>query len=799
MKKLKKIAAMAAAIVLCMSCAFSCGKEKTKTPQTADMVLTNSYKSVELTAPENVADIQGATYLKDCEKVILSCYDENYDTVLYSTDLEFTDYTKIDAELDLNTNAQNSFIFAPADDGTLYALLTSTTHGDMEEPNWDDPDFDYENFDYEAYEAAAESTYTIYKLDSEGKQISKNEIKDLDKAIETDYGIYISGIICCGEDQILARINGNSESLVILNTDGSIGDKIKSDDINWIDGLGKDSSGKIVCTAYNNEGQGFYIVDTEKKTLEKTDTVIDNNNSYTIGGIIGGTGDYIVFLPTNNGIFGIKEDGTYEEIVNWIDSDIDGSNISSVLGLDNGDFIIFERGGDYNSVKLSRLTRRAAEELSDTMVITIGLMWSDSQITEKITEFNKSNDKYRIKIKDYSEYDDYNEETEKYDNTSADQLKNDIISGKAPDIICIYDNSVINSLASKGVFADLYPFMEKDSEVTKDKFLPNILEALENDGKLYSMSPSFTVNTLIAKTKFADKENWTFDDMIETYNNLPEGMKLLKGENNKNQVFSYFWYTMMSDFLDFENGSCSFDSPEFIKFLEFCDTFEPADEDAYNTMMENMTDDEMNPYWTDVEMECKNDKALLDNMYISMFSAYGEKRYGYFGDEITFVGSPSSDGQGAFLSFNYNMAILSDSGCKDAAWEFIRTFYTEESQNELLTNYGGIPVTSASFEKMADESMSRPYYLDENGEKVEYDNGVYIGNNEIKIPPLTQEERDTISDYIKGITKVSGGYDVHIQEVIDEEIKAFFAGDKTAEEAAKMIQNRISIYISEKN
>ena len=74
-----------------------------------------------------------------------------------------------------------------------------------------------------------------------------------------------------------------------------------------------------------------------------------------------------------------------------------------------------------------------------------------------------------------------------------------------------------------------------------------------------------------------------------------------------------------------------------------------------------------------------------------------------------------------------------------------------------------------------------------------------VFNTEIKIAPLTQEERDYIADYIKGITKVSGGYDVHIQEVIDEEIKAFFAGDKTAEEAAKMIQNRISIYISEKN
>lgn len=36
-----------------------------------------------------------------------------------------------------------------------------------------------------------------------------------------------------------------------------------------------------------------------------------------------------------------------------------------------------------------------------------------------------------------------------------------------------------------------------------------------------------------------------------------------------------------------------------------------------------------------------------------------------------------------------------------------------------------------------------------------------------------------------------------INKIIQEEAQAYFAGDKTAQEAAELIQNRVKLYVSE--
>lgn len=796
---LKRAAAMIAAVMICMSAAVSCGgKEKTKTPQTADQLLTNSYKSVELTAPEGVNGIQGITYLKDSEKVLLNCYDSEYETVLYTTDLEFTDYTKLETELTLDENAQNNISFAPADDGSLFAVVTKVTHGDIPEPDWNDPDFDYENFDYEAYEAAAEYSYSISKLDADGKLISENPIEGIDEYSSSEYGVYLNNVFYCGDDKLLVGINGDEPAYVIMGADGKIEDELDLAKSNWINNIGKDRDGNIICTYYGENGEIISDIDMEKKTFGDLEISTNGMSGYSNGSLISGTGDYRLYIPMSTGLYGLKSDDTLEEIVNWIDSDINGDYINAILGLDNGDFVVFENNWETNEVKLSRLTKRDVSELADTKVMTIGMLWSDSEITSKITEFNKTSDEYRIKIKDYSEFDVYNEEEEKYDSTAIGQLKNDIVSGNAPDMICVYQRSAIDSLASKGVFTDLYQLMENDSDLKKDDIMPNILASCESDGKLYSIAPSFALSTYAAKTKFvpADKQNWTMDDLIETYNDLPEGMSLFNSSTSKMEVYSQLWYSIMSDFIDYDNKTCSFDSPEYINFLEFCNNF--SDESSQPDY-ESMTDEDWQQYWEDQEAMFLNDKALLDNFYMSNLRDYARTKQADFGGEdITLVGAPSSDGQGAKLQFNYCFAILSDSGCKDAAWSFIKEFFKEEAQ-EKTNQYGNMPAMVSAFEKMADESMNKPYYIDENGEKVEYEDTYYINDHEITIDPLTQEERDFLVDYIKGVTSVSGDYDTDIYEICDEEVQAYFGGEKSAEDAAKMIQNRVSILISEQN
>ena len=58
---------------------------------------------------------------------------------------------------------------------------------------------------------------------------------------------------------------------------------------------------------------------------------------------------------------------------------------------------------------------------------------------------------------------------------------------------------------------------------------------------------------------------------------------------------------------------------------------------------------------------------------------------------------------------------------------------------------------------------------------------------------LNQEK---VNDLIKSIN-TSVKFDVKIEMIINEELEAFYAGDKTAEEVAKLIQNRANTYINE--
>ena len=61
---------------------------------------------------------------------------------------------------------------------------------------------------------------------------------------------------------------------------------------------------------------------------------------------------------------------------------------------------------------------------------------------------------------------------------------------------------------------------------------------------------------------------------------------------------------------------------------------------------------------------------------------------------------------------------------------------------------------------------------------------------------MTDYEKEIILDLIKN-TKVFMRYDTSLSDIINEEIQPFFKGEKSAAEAAKMIQSRAGIYINE--
>ena len=78
-----------------------------------------------------------------------------------------------------------------------------------------------------------------------------------------------------------------------------------------------------------------------------------------------------------------------------------------------------------------------------------------------------------------------------------------------------------------------------------------------------------------------------------------------------------------------------------------------------------------------------------------------------------------------------------------------------------------------------------------------YTGDIYgVGTEEIQLDELSAEEVNTVLDFIKSVTDVATS-ETTIVNIIDDEAGAYYAGQKTAEEVADIIQSRVSIYLSE--
>lgn len=803
MNKLKQILAGLAAvscILTTVSCSLGNGEKKnsTTTPQTADKVMEKAYRAVEIGSDVPFEYIDSFNRLGDTGNILISGNaKESNESKLYITDKDFLTFEEIPFEVPHSDNSDLYFRAAVTNSGIIFVLATINDYGDAERPDYEDPDFDYENFDFEALEEATVTTQMLYTIDTEGQVLSECEVKGLEKYSDFEgETVYVNEFHAIGEDKALISVSGsNKMTYLTIDADGTLSEPIDIEGDGWFMASGNDSNGNFVFVTYDNDHNVIKTLDSSTlEVLPNSISLEDSDSNFRA--IMPGLGDYTMLISNSTSLSGVKADGTLEELVNWIDSDLTGDYIQGVIPMENDDFVIYEQNWSDGSAGFYQLTKRDVSELENTQIINMVMSYTDNQILDRVKEFNKTSTDVRIKVEDYNKYYEWDEKENKQLNSPEDQLKQDIAAGKAVDIICMDGASALfQNLSNKGAMVDLYEYMGKDGTVSKDDILPPILSAGEVDGKLTSISPSCYVSTLACKTKYFDKENWTIDDMIEAYENLPEGMKLFKDTNTKDNVFGIFIYGSNS-FIDQEKGTCSFDSPEFIKILEFCNKFDNEGE-GDEIDWETASNEEMDAYWREQEVACRNDKALLGNVFFSDMRGYARAIAADFGDDITLVGYPSSDGTGARLSTNQSFGIMSNSANKDACWNFINTFFAEDYQtSDQMYN---IPALKSAFEKKLDDAMKKPYYTDENGKKIEYEDTYYMNDKEIKIPPLNQEQRDYIEQYILNIKSSSFYYGNDVYNIINEEIEPFFAGEKSAQETATVIQNRISILISEQS
>lgn len=556
--------------------------------------------------------------------------------------------------------------------------------------------------------------------------------------------------------------------------------------------------------AADENGQYFVPIDLETKDWGEKVKLPSN-----VGSILPGDDAYDFYYTYNNNIYGYAaKTDTKEKLVDWLACDVDTNNMSGYAMLSDSRVaaLMQDWSTDPTTYQLIVLHRVDASEIKEKKVLTLACMYLDWNLRSMIVEYNKTNDEYRINVVDYSEYatdDDYN--------AGVTKLTTEIISGSVPDIF-LTSNLPIDKYAAKGVIADLNTFMDGGNGLSRDYFVPQVMSALEKDGKLYELPTSFSVQTAYALSSIASQyDTWNVAAVQDAMTQLQEGATVFSDGWTKNTALSNCLSRNLSAFVDWTTGKCEFDSEAFQQLLAFCNSF-PAETSggdgaiAYASSADIAVDDAM---WESDATRITNGKQLMSTTGMYSFDSYIWNVYA-IRDKITFTGYPTEDGSGSSFELQMPMAISSVTKYPDAAWDFVCSIIKKMNTIDENNYYYGFPISQAAFDAEMTDIMTEQYQLDENGEQVDWDGdgepdkairGSYetMENGETvykDVYALTQEDIDQILGVINNTHSVYD-YDQEILDIITDEVAAYFAGDKDVQTTASMIQSRVNLYVQE--
>lgn len=585
---------------------------------------------------------------------------------------------------------------------------------------------------------------------------------------------------------IASDANGNlalqmDTSIRIIDASGNIADEIDTATGGYIQNIFVDEEGVLNMVGVNEEYTEMFLKTYNMQTKQSAEEVKLPGNLINYYNMRAGK-SYDLLLNNSSGVFGYNiGDEDVTQIMSYINSDMDGSNINQVYEMEEGMLFCTYYDDETWTTRLALCSYVDPADIPDKEIISLACHYLDYYLRKRIIEFNKDSEQYRILVKDYSAYDT----AEDY-SAGITKLNNDILSGQIPDILILDTNMPVESYVAKGVLADIGKMIEEDEELNMDDYMTNVFNAYAVDGTLYSVIPSFYVTTVMAKTADVGEESgWTMADLQALMDKYPDASAF--GETvTRTDILRTMLMNSHARFVNRDTGECKFDSEEFMDMLEFVAQF--PEEYDWN----NMSDD----YWMNYETQYRSGATLLMSLCLSDFQDYTYYAHGYFGEPVTLIGYPCEEGNGSAIMANNQYAIAARSSHKEGAWEFLRYYLTEEYQTGEDEMSWRLPVYKDALLAKLKEAQERPYWEDEEGNKEYYDQYFWVGDEEIILEPLSKEEADELYEFICSVN-MAYSYDEDLYVIIEEEVAPYFEGDKSVEEVAKIIQSRAQIYINE--
>lgn len=378
------------------------------------------------------------------------------------------------------------------------------------------------------------------------------------------------------------------------------------------------------------------------------------------------------------------------------------------------------------------------------------------------------------------------EDVEKYRNTVNTQL----MSGKGPDIMLLNPLPYGNYI-NKNLLANLSDMMKSDKSFNMDDYYTNIFDAMKYNGGLYGFPISVSLDVLQGNKSMLDKyeiniedDKWTWADFENTAETIVEKSSADGAEEiyalsgmDGSMLISALVSKSFSSFVDKDAKTASFDSQEFIDMLNLARGM--FDKGYINTEMSKEKIMDLAARGNTV-FSVSNIRTYIDMMMLKQI----------YGEGVEFLKYPG-DGQNQSFEVNNLYGINAKSPDRELAWEFLKFLASEEmmSQASLV----GLPVNKAASQAAAQNAIEMSKNVSSGKGKIALNNN----GQTITLDKLITEEDVKVVQELLGKANKYNEMDQQILAILREETKAFFEGQKAAEDTARTIQDRVTIYINE--
>jgi len=594
----------------------------------------------------------------------------------------------------------------------------------------------------------------VRKLNSAGSELLTLDISEY----TTQTGGYIRQLNIDSDDNIYL---GLEDSIIILDSSGKL--LFTLDIMGWVNQIIRMPDGIVA----HYDGRGVLSrIDAKNHGWEESIKL-----PFGVHNVLAGNDELPVLFTIGMTLYGI--DAKTEEsvfILDFLNSDLMFDILQNVSLLADERILI----STYTSfgvltapvTEIIILTKTPYSERQNKELLTLAGINIDGIIRSAVVQFNSTSTTHRIHVTDYAVFNINADDT-----TGLTRLTTEITAGRVPDILALSGLPFRQYLA-RGLLADLNGFLDNDPLIKRNDLFESALKTAQADSELYRIFPAFNISTIVGNPEIiGHTPGWTMDEFEAVLYANPEADIPMGEEMTKELFLSLMLMHNMKQFVDWDLGEVFFDNSDFIQLLEFANRFSG----------------EVN---ADIQLGIGAGSEMIASgrqiMVWSLFKDFLFYRIDrtLYGGEIIFKGFPGETNAGSIFYSVSDVGITSHSKNQDKAWEFVRLLLSEDFGCDNIHNV--FPINRALFEERLAEAMIK------DGLAIITPSGV-----QINIPEISPQEADSIRALIDSIAGISE-HDEVIWNIVSEGASDFFNGRHTAQDAARIIQNRASIYMAER-